>query len=344
MLRWARLLPLFAFVLYAAPQPVSVASLISLVRNAMARHESDNKLAGDLHKVWLAQRLDDRTIEELESEGAGPKSVAELLDLRDGSAGLPAPIALPEFPAPPIPAEPEQTGILKAAAANAASYSASLPDFICTEIVHRFDDIGGTGKWKPKDVLKVKLTYFDHHEDYQLVAINNHPTKLEYDLSIGGAVTEGEFGSDLAAIFTPESKTVLRWDHWTRLRKHAAHVFFYRIALANAHAHVEVGYKGGRPASTIAGEHGYVYVDRDTRQILRINRTTDLPADFPVRKATALLDYDFQTVGGKPFLLPLRAEVRMATDYLLTRNVIDFTDYRKFEGESKITFDQVKEK
>ena len=161
---------------------------------------------------------------------------------------------------------------------------------------------------------------------------------------MGGAITEGEFGSDLVAIFSPESKTVIRWDHWTRLRKHTAHVFFYRIALRNSHARMEFGYKGGPPASTIVGEHGYFYVDRDTRQILRINRTTDLPADFPVRKATTLLDYDFQTVGGKPFLLPLHAEIRMATDYILTRNQIDFTDYRKFEGESKITFDQPKEK
>ncbi|HKE29582.1 MAG TPA: hypothetical protein VKB88_44845 [Bryobacteraceae bacterium] len=343
MLRRVQALPLVALALYAAPQPVSVASLISLVRNAIARHESDNKLAGALHKVWLAQRLDDRTIEELESDGAGPKSVAELLDLRDASAGQSPPVALPDFPTPPIPSRPEQDEILKAAAVNAASYSASLPDFICSEVIHRFEDIGGNGRWKPKDVLKVKLTYFERREDYQLASINNHATRQDYDYrSVGGAITEGEFGSDLVAIFRPESKTVIRWDHWTRLRKHSAHVFFYRIAIANSRSRMEVGMKGGPRESALVGEHGYFYVDRDTRQILRINRVTDPPADFPVRKATSLLDYDFQPVGGRPFLLPLRAEIRMATDYILTRNQIDFTDYRKFEGESKITFDQAK--
>ena len=152
MLRRSQALLLAALALYAAPQPVSVAALISLVRNSLARHESDNKLAGELHKVWLGQRLDDHTIEELESEGAGPKSVAELLDLRDGSAGLPAPVALPDFRAPAIPSPAEQDEILKAAAVSAASYSAGLPDFICSEIVHRFEDIGGSGKWKPMTV------------------------------------------------------------------------------------------------------------------------------------------------------------------------------------------------
>jgi len=327
----------------APPQGSSIATLIALVRKAIEKKEADGKLAGELHKLWLAQSLDDRTIEELESEGAGPKSVAELLDLRDASANLPPPVALPDFSAPPLPLRSEQDQILKSAAAHADSYSSSLPDFICTEMIHRYEDLGGTGKWKLKDVLKVKLTYFEKREDYQLVAINNHPTARDYDFeSVGGAVSEGEFGTDLVNIFLPESQTRIRWDHWTHLRRHAAHVFFYRIATANSRARIEFGYKGSRIESAIAGEHGFFYVDRESNQVLRINRTNDLPASFPVRKATMLLDYDFVTVGGRQFLLPLRADMRMATDYILTRNQIEFTDYRKFEGESKITFEGAK--
>src|SRR5215469_967583 len=171
-----------ALLLLAAKQePVSIATLISRVRTALEHHDSDNKLAGELRKLWLAQRLDDHTIEELESEGAGPKSVAELLDLRDAAAHLPAPTALPSFPAPPLPMRPEQDEVLKLAASNAASYTASLPDFICDEIVHRYEDIGGRGTWKARDVLKVKLTYFGGREEYKLVEINNRPTTRGYD-------------------------------------------------------------------------------------------------------------------------------------------------------------------
>jgi hypothetical protein len=327
----------------AQPQGSSVAALIDLVRKAIQKNESDNKLAGELRKIWLAQSLDDRTVEELESEGAGPKSVAEMLELKDLSVNLPAPVALPEFASPPLPLRAEQDEILKNAADHADAYSSSLPDFICTEVIHRYEDLGGTGKWKLKDVLKVKLTYFERREDYELVAVNNHPTGRRYDFeSVGGAVSEGEFGTDLSNIFLPQSQTRIRWDHWTHLRRHAAHVFFYRISLANARARIEFGYKGSRIESTRTGEHGFFYVDRDTNQVLRISRTNDLPPDFPVRKATMLLDYDFVSVGGRQYLLPLRADMRMATDYILTRNQIEFTEYRKFEGESKITFDQAK--
>jgi hypothetical protein len=338
----ALLCTLLAGALVAAkPEPVSIATLISLVRTALDRHESDNKLAGLLRKLWLAQRLDDHTIEELESQGVGPKSVGELLDLRDASVQLPAPVALPSFPAPPLPMPSEQDQVLRAAASNAASYTAGLPDFICEEMIHRYEDIGGRGEWRPKDVLKVKLTYFGGREEYKLVEINNRLTTRGYDYeSVGGAVSEGEFGSDLLTLFAAHSKTQFRWDHWTHLRKHTAHVFAYRIETVNSNYRLEFGYKNTRPAVTTAGEQGFFYVDSDTRQVLRLNRTADLAPDFPVRKATTLLDYDYVNVGGRRFLLPLHAEIRMSTDYILTRNVIDFTGYRKFEGESKITFDQ----
>lgn len=332
-----------AVLAWAQPREDSVATLIAVVRKAIAHKDSDSKLAHDIHKMRLGQRLDDHVIEELESEGAGPKAVAELLDLRDVSAGLPAPAALPDFSAPPVPLRPEQDRILQSAAASAISYSAGLPDFICTELVRRYEDLGGTGKWKPRDVLQVKLTYFGHREEYKLVAINNHPTTRDYDfLSVGGALSEGEFGTDLVALFLPQSKTQIRWDHWTHLRRHVAHVFFFRITQANSEYRMEFGMGSGPRVSAIAGEHGFFYVDRDTGQVLRINRTADMPSDFPVRKATTLLDYDYTAVAGRQYLLPLRAEIRMATDYVLTRNQLEFTGYRKFSGESTITFDQEK--
>jgi hypothetical protein len=327
----------------AHPPESSVATLIAVVRRAVARQESDGKLAGEIRKIRLAQRLDDHVIEELESEGAGPKSVAEMLDLRDLSAGLPQPAALPDFPEPPLPMRTEQDSILRSAAVNAINYSAGLPDFMCTEVVHRYEDMGGTGKWKSRDVLQVTLSYFEHQEEYKLTAINGHATTRAYDsYSVGGALSEGEFGTDLAALFLPKSKTEIRWDHWTHLRRRVAHVFFFRIAAANSQFRMEYGTGSDSRVSATAGQHGYFYVDRDTGQVLRINAAADLPRDFPVRKATTLLDYDFSTVAGRQFLVPLHAEIRMSTDYIFTRNQLDFTAYRKFSGESTITFDQAK--
>ena len=81
---------------------------IAVVRKGIAHGEKDGKLARDVHKIKLGQRLDDRVIEELGSEGAGPETVAEMVELRDLTAGLPLPTALPDFPSPPLPLREEQ--------------------------------------------------------------------------------------------------------------------------------------------------------------------------------------------------------------------------------------------
>ena len=68
-----------------------------------------------------------------------------------------------------------------------------------------------------------------------------------------------------------------------------------------------------------------------------------IPDGFPVRSAYTLVDYDFTEVGGRPYLLPLRAEVRMNTADLQTRNDVAFHSYRKFAAETTITFGDPRE-
>src|SRR5438132_646371 len=80
---------LCAFTASAAQSTATVAEIISIVRNAIAKGESDGALAKNLHKLKSVEKLNNHTVEELESAGAGPKSVAELERLRDASAALP---------------------------------------------------------------------------------------------------------------------------------------------------------------------------------------------------------------------------------------------------------------
>ena len=90
---------LFTACLSAAAQGRgSVSDLVAQVRDELQRARSDGRVAKDIRKVHLSERLDDRTIETLQSEGAGAETVAELLLLRDRSARLPLP-ATPAIPA-----------------------------------------------------------------------------------------------------------------------------------------------------------------------------------------------------------------------------------------------------
>jgi len=330
---------LFAACLSAAAQAAgTVSGLVDAVRAELQRNRSDSQVARDLRKVKLAERLDDRTIETLQSEGAGPETVGQLLLLRDRSSDLPRP-AKPAIAEPPAPSVAEQVRIWSAADENSLRYTDSLPDFICSEVVRRYTDPNQKGGWKLADTLVLKLTYFDRQEEYQLMTVNNRSTTLSYG-QIGGAITEGEFGSMLAAIFAPKSFTNRTWDHWTLLRSRPTHVFSFSIAVANSEYRITSGTAARNEERARAGQHGYVYIDASTRMVVRVTAAADgLPPDFPVQKVDLLLDYDFVDVGGRHYLLPLHSEMLMDAPPFRHRNETDFLAYRKFSAEATITFD-----
>lgn len=329
------------FAVWAAAQPATVADVVALVKTGAARKQADGSLARALAKLELADRLENRVVEELESLGAGPKTVQALINLRDRSARMPPPNPQPAFDSPPAPSAAAQREAVNLAARAAFQYLASLPDFICEEEVNRFEDWGNTGRWREKDLLEIKLTYFDRLENYHLFAVDRRPARVDLD-AMGGAHSEGEFGSILTEIFRDGSHARFTWDHWTTLRKHPAHVFRYRVLRENSMYKITYGLspRALDADSTTVGEHGNLYVDRDSGQILRVEQIADsIPEDFPVTGASTVLDYDFISVGGRQFLLPLHAEVRLATRGVSIRNEVKFQGYRKFNGESSITFD-----
>ena len=331
-----------ATVLTGAQTVNSVNQTIDVVRAAVRGKQKDSQIARVLHRWKLRESLDGHTIEELESEGAGPKTVAELERLRLDSVDFPKPAVPPRFESPPVPSPSEQDRIVGEAREIALNYSDSLPDFIATESVRRYTD--ERGSWQLKDTLTIKLSYFEKAEDYKVLTLNGHPSDIPYE-SVGGTITEGEFGSLLREVFEPRSLAELHWDHWTNLRGRPAHVFSFRVKVANSRYMMVYGNRGERHTIT-AGQHGFVYVDRETHQIVRIVSEADsIPEKFLVKNSATSLDYGFADVGGKQFLLPLRAEVRMGTPSLQTRNEVEFHSYKKFGAESSITFgDPVPEK
>jgi len=344
-------LPLALAILTAAfPLAAATSTLddvVRLVRDAVQQQQSDGDLARALRRLNLKTRLDNRTAEEMESLAPGPKSIAELERLRDITRDLPPPAELPQFPSPPKPSPEDLRAVIAEARVKALAYTANLPDFICTETVRRYESTSGKGNWTLSDTLTLQLTYFGHLENYKLTAMNGRKTELTYEAA-GGVMSKGEFGSMLLEVFSPDSHTQFAWSNWTTLLHRPAYVLSFNIAVWNSRYYLMVGQYGSGSVSTVAGEHGLVYIDRETKEVLRLDCEADsLPANFPVVAATRVLDYGPVEVGGRPFLLPLRADVRMMSrdNHPPSRNEVEFTGYRKFTGESEISFgDSVDEK
>ena len=81
-------------------------------------------------------------------------------------------------------------------------------------------------------------------------------------------------------------------------------------------------------------------MDRSTHEALRITMiAADLPAGYPIQAAGTLVDYEYADLSGHNFLLPKRALVLMQEGGKVRRNQIDFSQYRKFSTDTKISFD-----
>ena len=317
-------------------QAATVNQVIAIVRAGLAKHE-DRQTAKALSKLALAERLDAAVVEHLESEGAGPRTLEELASFADASSQLPPPTPPPAFAHPPIPSREEMLAAVHHARVFAASYANNLPNFLCNEGVVRYEELRDGFGWEKRDTLGLKLGYEDGRESDKLVSFNGRATTRSLQ-SVGGAQTSGEFGGLMFQILDPTSNGKFRWDHWTLLRKRPTQVYSYRIDAPDSHYKLVFGTAYSH-FETVPAMEGLLYLDGESSDIVRIsNRAADIEPGFPVLQATTVLDYAEQEVGGKRYPLPLKAETRLATRELRTRNVMDFGDYRKFEGESTITF------
>jgi hypothetical protein len=297
----------------------------------------DKQVAEYLRRARLSERLDERTIEELQGDGAGPKTVGALRDLAQASQSLPKPapkVVAKASPIPP-PSPEEQDRVLAEARENSINYDKSLPDFICTQVTRRFEDPTGLEFWRAVDTLTARLSYFEGKEDYKLVLVNSHPitNNIAYE-QVGGTTTRGEFGTWLKKLFGPKASAAFQWERWATLRGKRTHVFSYRVARRNSE--FSISYDGH---SVIAGYEGLLYIDRDSLMVTRHTiDAVDVPSDFPIRQVNTVLDYDYVEIAGGRYLLPLRAVARSRTGKALVRNETEFRLYRKFAAEATVTF------
>jgi VWFA-related protein len=268
----------------------------------------------------------------------------------------PAPSSAPDSMSP---SEAEQARFLAVARQVALEHAKSLPDFLCTETVRRSVFAGpqipypkvtifgqgqlgaaatvGGPQERIEDTLTVEVGYYEQQERYRLTETNGSLVKGDYS-NAGGFLSRGEFGSNLRRIFDPASAAEFHFERWTTVRRRRVAVYSYRIERSKAHYSIRTSVTGGGQQAEV-GLRGEAVIDRETYGVLRLNYMADgIPADFPVRRASATVDYGDAKIGGKPYLLPLKAVVEAEELGVTSRNEVTFHSYRKFSSESTLRF------
>lgn len=343
MRRLPALLLFGASLIFAAQTRLTVQQLLTFVRSSLELKQDDREVAQYLRKVKLTQKLDDHTIEDLQGQGIGPKTLEALNQLKEESKDLPAAAPVPPPPVKPAvvippPSQEEQGRIIDQARDYALSYTKRLPDFMCTQVTRRYYDPTGMEFWQKEDTITIRLSYFEQKENYKVILVNNHVADTSID-ALGGATSTGEFGTMLKELFEPDTRAEFGWERWATLRGRRTYVFNYRVA--QNHSKWHVNYQ--RRVEVVPGYHGLVYVDKETGAVVRVTLEAELPPSFPLQAAGTMLDYDFTDISGQQFLLPLRAQMRMREGKFLLKNDVEFRLYRKFSADATISFDTPEE-
>ncbi len=357
------LLCLAAFL--QAQTEMNLEQLADFIRSELAlKQHTDKQLAVSVKKLKLTEKLTDKTIVDLEAQGAGPKTVQALHDLQAQNASLKPPAqeatsSPASAPDAPIQTEPtiklgaktkpipppdavRQQQMLDEIKQYALSYTQNLPNFVCVEVVRRFVDPKTMDHYRSLGNILAKVSYNQGQENYQVYSVNGRYTNASFDqvATSGGAVSSGEFGSLMSQIFEPKSEAEFGWDHWATLRGRRMAVFNYFIN--SGHSNYSIAYSSGPgdEQRIITAYKGLIYADENTGEVARIKFVAvDIPQSFPVREATEILDYDLVDINGQQYICPLAAKLYMTAHHDRTKNELEFRDYRKFGTNSVITYD-----
>lgn len=322
-----------------AQRPMTVEQVKELIKSQIQMKGDDRATAEFLKKVRVTQKLEDKTVEELQGLGAGPKTVAALRKLEEESAGLaaapPPPPPLAALPPRPPPDSIEQAAVLAAMKDYALNYTAKLPNYLCVQITRRHYD--------PKDpryrgggtVIQEQLSFYEQKETYTVQAINGQSVhNISHD-QLGGVRSSGEFGSMLHNIFDPEDNAQFDWDHWGTLRARPMYVFAYRIEKDHGYSMRDDESK----KEYTSAYTGLVYADQETKEIERITlKTVEIPRDFPIRDVALTLDYKPTTIAGQVFTLPYHYELDSDDVHGQAKNEAEFKMYQVYSADTTITF------
>lgn len=315
---------------------MSVQQLRAFIESSRKLGHPDRQVADYLKNVRLTERLDAGVVEDLTGV-AGPRTIEALRKISEASKSLPAPptplAPKPEPPPIPPPTSQEQGRVLEQAREYALEYSKKLPNFICTQVTRRYEDPSGLEFWTQQDVVTAKLSFFEQKEDYKVILVNNHYVNTTMD-RIGGSTVSGEFGSMLRMLFEPRTQARFEWARWGTLRGRRMHVFAYEVPLERSDWSVSYEKRGVK-----VGYKGLVYVDRETMAVMRLSfEAADLPLSFPLQEARLTLDYDYVTIAGSEFILPLKSTMRLRSGKHLFKNDTEYRMYNRFGAEATITF------
>ncbi|HYE73910.1 MAG TPA: hypothetical protein VEF04_11290 [Blastocatellia bacterium] len=316
--------------------PYTLSELNLTLRRSVGRDMTQADLAARIDRLGIAFDPTPEIINRLRTNGAYPlllNSIRRAGERFAASAILSAggTVATTNV----ITADP----IIEEVRRNVRDYIEGLPDFICQQEITRYIDRDGTGGWERMDSLTYEITYNGKRETYKPLRVNGYQAGQALE-KVGGATSTGDFASRLAMLFDPETRATFKAAGKERLGTHQTLIYDFKVPRATSKNTLQFE---PLPA-VIFGYSGSVWVDAETKQVLRIELAAeDLPPSYTGISAENIIDYEMVKLRGLDVevLLPIRAEIVLGDRgrKRYSRNVNVFKFYRKFETDIKLLDD-----
>jgi hypothetical protein len=218
----------------------------------------------------------------------------------------------------------------------ALDFTEGLPNYVCQEMMARYQSSTRPANWQAVDVVSVALVYQDGKEDYRDITINGRPFRKGME-QMDGAWSTGEFGTMLIDLLSPATAAQFHYRRDERTGGIPTKVYDYTVQRQNSHWQITMGSQTYSP-----GYKGSLWIDPSNGRVMRIEmQAYGFPQDFPTDDVESAMDYQYTRLGdAKQYLLPVHAETlscQRGSDFC-SHNVIDFRNYHKYSGESNITF------
>lgn len=225
---------------------------------------------------------------------------------------------------------PEQNTILDRVRTYATNYTASLPNFVCVQDMHRMAAEAKGKPWKPIDEIRQKLNFVSGTESYELISQERSKKQVRTPLSVA---SRGEFGTLMRIVLVRNSAN-FGWLGWDQVQGQKVAMFAYRVPLSQTSLRIE-----GNHATAMVAFHGLISASPETGAVYRITtEAEDIPSVMAFQRMGSDMEYGPVVISGQSYLLPVKTILSSASGATLFRNQSDFLDYKKFGSESTITF------
>ena len=187
--------------------------------------------------------------------------------------------------------------------------------------------------WRESQTIHREISYYKGREYYS----GGNKKKTE---SSGTAWTNGEFAHLLRITFALSSEARFDWDHWEQHSGEKLAVFSYSIEASHSQLDIDTQIvRSGvwQPAQLSAGYRGFVSFDPKSGAIFRlVSNTLGIPPEYAINQGNTGSQLWTGRDCRKHLFLLTDAMSYIGTKQYEARFEKTFSQYRKFEAESKI--------